>query len=279
MAVAFVQNHTVGSSNTSDAVVVATIATTDVAVGNLLVAWVSFNNNSATTPNVSSISTMAGETNSWVKIVEHDASNTSATAAVRGELWGITTTVAWTTGTSVTATLTDVNARKTILLQEFSGVGTLIRGTAGTGTSTTNTPTASTSGTALVAGDLVIGAASFETGTAGSDDTDTTNGSWSAGLTHYAGTTSASTSNIRSIMQYKIITATGVQTYNPIGGSSSYSGAVVVALRTQSPPTAPTGLTVTGSPAANGSPITLSWTHNDPDGDPQTKFKIRWRKI
>lgn len=43
-------------------------------------------------------------------------------------------------------------------------------------------------------------------------------------------------------------------------------------------PTAPTNVSVTNSPVPVGNPVDISWTHNDPDGNPQSKYQIRWRK-
>lgn len=44
-------------------------------------------------------------------------------------------------------------------------------------------------------------------------------------------------------------------------------------------PLAPTGVAVTNSPVPNGDPANVQWTHNDPDGDPQSKYQLRWRKL
>lgn len=43
-------------------------------------------------------------------------------------------------------------------------------------------------------------------------------------------------------------------------------------------PNAPTGLT-TNSPVMTGNQLTANWTHNDPDGNPQNQYQLRWRKI
>jgi hypothetical protein len=110
---------------------------------------------------------------------------------------------------------------------EFSGAAVTQRGTAGTGTSTGGTPSAATSGTALVAGDLVLGGATFETNAAATDDTDTTNGSWSAGnKTNTSGSTAAT--NISVVLQHKIVTASGAQTYNPTGANDAGSAVQAV---------------------------------------------------
>jgi hypothetical protein len=43
-------------------------------------------------------------------------------------------------------------------------------------------------------------------------------------------------------------------------------------------PTQPTGFSIVPTPG-NSSSVTISWTHNDPDGDPQTAYKIKWRPM
>lgn len=43
-------------------------------------------------------------------------------------------------------------------------------------------------------------------------------------------------------------------------------------------PLAPTGVSPV-TPVTVGSQISLSWTHNDPDADPQGKYQVRYRKV
>lgn len=43
-------------------------------------------------------------------------------------------------------------------------------------------------------------------------------------------------------------------------------------------PNAPTGVSVTNSPVPYGTNPSVSWTHNDPESNAQSKFQIRWRK-
>lgn len=226
----YIRSHTSGISNASGTTVAATIATADVAVGNTLVAWWASDNTDTGTPDVSSISRPAGETNSWVKIAQHDSSTPTSSGGVVGEMWAITTTVVWPVSTAVTVTQSASQSDKIVQLKEFSGVTTTIRGTAGTGTATNSTPTASTSGTALVAGDLVLGGGSFEYGSSGTitGDADTTNGSWAGTVINY--TSTGTSGDIGAISQYKVVTATGAQTYNPTHSLSVDSGAAVVAL-------------------------------------------------
>lgn len=228
MPAAFVQTHTSGTSTTSDTTVAATIATAAVPIGNLLALWVGFDNTATSTPTVSSVSVPAGETATWAKVASHDSSNASAAAGCRGEMWVIVTTQSWAVAQAVTVTLSAAVTAKAVVLKEFSGAAVTVRGTAGTGTSTNTVPTASTSGTALEVGDLVLGGAAFEAGAAPTADADTLNGSWANTATALAG--AANPTGISVITQHKIVTATGAQTYNPTHGAGIDSGAAIVAL-------------------------------------------------
>lgn len=44
-------------------------------------------------------------------------------------------------------------------------------------------------------------------------------------------------------------------------------------------PLAPINIQVTNAPVPGGDPANVQWTHNDPDGDPQSKYQLRWRKL
>lgn len=229
MAVAFVRNHQARNINSASInnLAVGIDASNDTVPGSTLIARITFDNTNATTPTVSSIAKMSGETASWVLLKAGDSSSATSAAGVRTEVWGIITTVVWTANTTYTITLSGSVSAKACTLQEFSGATTTLRGTAGSGTSTGGTPTASTSGTALVTGDLAIGAAGFESNAAATGDADTTNGSWST-VFNSSSSGGGSAANATSAGQYKIVTATGVQTYNPTGASDSNS--VVLAL-------------------------------------------------
>ncbi|HEY8881945.1 MAG TPA: hypothetical protein VIM47_00945 [Dermatophilaceae bacterium] len=253
MAVAFVRNHTSGVTQTGGTTIAATIATADVAIGNVLVAWMAFDNATTTTPTVSGLSKPGGETNSWARIGAVDSANAGSATGVRGEMWAIKTTVAWAVATAVTATLSQSRASKAILLSEFSGVDVTLRGTVGAGNTTNTTtspPTASTSGTALVAGDLVLGGAALDFGSSATvtADADTSNGSWAGAAV--ASTGNNSSSSVTATVQHKIVTATGVQTFNPTFSASSDAGVVVAALVAQVVPVPPRRATIVASQAA-----------------------------
>lgn len=225
-AAAFVKNHNSGTSTTLSASVAATLVS-DVPTDNLITVAVSMDNLTANTPIVLSISTPVGETATWVKLASHVSDTATAAAGAIGELWGIVTTRVWTSGTTVTVTATATITAKCMTVREFFGVTTTIRGTAGTGTSTGGTPTASTTGTTPISGDVVIGFASVEQNTAITSDSDTLNGVWDAGFKVNTSGGSPAT-NMANIQQYKIVTAAGHQTYNPTGGSDSGCGVVAL---------------------------------------------------
>lgn len=58
---------------------------------------------------------------------------------------------------------------------------------------------------------------------------------------------------------------------------SPFTGTLV--LDSRSAPTAPTVVTATPNVVEIGNATTITWTHNDPGNDPQTRYQIRWRKI
>lgn len=231
MAVAFVRHHRTQTATVSSATNLSVAIDASVAsvAGNTLIAWICCDNSGLGLPTVNSIDVPAGETAAWTRLAAHTSSSGTAAAAVIGELWAIVTTVSWPANTTYQVTLSAAVAAKVSLLAEFSGVTATRRGSVPTSTdvSTGGTPTTTTIGTAPATGDLVVGAASFETNTAATDDTDTTNGSWSAGLKANTASGGAA-ANCSGILQWKIVSAGGHQTYNPTG--SSDSGAVVTAL-------------------------------------------------
>src|SRR3954465_13221743 len=99
----------------------------------------------------------------------------------------------------------------------WSGAQNALRGTVATGVSITGAPTVQTAGTALVTGDLVIGSASFENNAQMTGDADALNGSWSAVVGTFT-TGGGAATNVGTASQFKVITATGVQSFDPTGG-------------------------------------------------------------
>lgn len=156
--------------------------------------------------------------NTWSRLTSQQ--NTDATPATFAALaiYGSTITNALTGGT-VTLTAHASSAVKDFTLYRFTGLSLTIRGVNG-GMGTGTTPAALAS-SAPLDGDLVIAATVLEGPTADTwtADADTTGGSWSANVSD--GTTGGTaTNNITIRSQYKIVNATGTQTYN---GSNSVS--------------------------------------------------------
>lgn len=224
----FVRDHTPANTKTSGTTVAATVAGADVAIGNVLVIGVVADNLSSTTPTVSSISKPAGDGGTWAKVMGVGSSTATAAGGVVGELWAIKTTTSWPVGTTVTVTLSGAVAAKGVVMREYTNALITARGTAGSGTGTTGAPTSTTAGTAIVAGDLVLGLGVFENNVAPGADADTLNGSWDSGANTFTTGGTAAT-NVAVIVQHKIPTATGAQTYNPTGLSDC--GACVIALQ------------------------------------------------
>lgn len=279
MPAAFVRAHTRGASTADTSVVSATLAA-EVPAGNLLVAAVG----ARTARTVMSLTKPAGETASWTKIT------TNSQAAASCELWAIKTTVAWASGTVVTATLSSSTSRQAFLLAEFSGVDAVIRGTAGAGDSTTSA-TSATSGPEVTAGDLVLGAGSQAAGGFFDRirvDADTLAGTWTETDRSGARTGFGDSLGLDITLQHKIVTAGGAQTFNVQGYSDQTSqnttnrpvGATVVGLRPSNvAPNAPSLIKPVGSTVVNrGAAIRCQWTFSDPNpGDVQSAYELRYR--
>lgn len=218
----FIQTHTSGTAGSGTAISCTLAAA--VPAANLIVVFFGFDNTSATAPTINTVSKPGGESATWVRQASHNSSSATSAAGVRGELWAILTTVQWAQGTVITGTLSASPPKSTAVCREYTSVLNTLRSISGTGTSTAGTPTASSTGTAPVVGDLAVGAATFETSTNPTVDSDTTAGSWST-ATIGSATGGGSAAQVRSIIQHKIVTGVNPQTYNPT--QSSDSGAVI----------------------------------------------------
>ena len=203
--------------------------TLNVATDHLLVAFMVFDNTSATAPTVTGIAKESGETNNWVKLASFDSSNASSAAGCRGEIWAIRTTKVWSSGGPYNATLSASVGGKISYTIDFDLTTTTIRGAAGTGTSTAGAPSASTTGATPQVGDLVLALGGFETNADPSAGAGFT-GNWVWGTTGGGG----STTHLRGVIGFKEVTSAGHMTWSPSG--SSDSGACVVALVAAPPP-------------------------------------------
>lgn len=65
-------------------------------------------------------------------------------------------------------------------------------------------------------------------------------------------------------------------TYTSDKSVTGIASQMFVVANPNTPPTSPTALAVT---AAGMSGINATWTHNDPDGNAQGKYQMRWRRV
>ena len=115
---------------------------------------------------------------------------------------------------------------KAVRVEYFRGAGTLRASGSTTGTSGTGAPSAAN--TTPVNGDLVVGCCGAEDTNAVSmtGDSDTTNGSWST-IVQFGSTGAGAATNQKVGHQYKIVNATGTQTFNGTVGTSTDSSAII----------------------------------------------------
>lgn len=158
--------------------------------------------------------------NTWVRLATQQNADATAANFAALAIYGCIIAAGKTlTGGTVTLTPQANVAVKDFTLYRFTGLSLTIRGANG-GMGTGTIPAALAS-SAPLDGDFVLGATVLEgpTSDTWTADADTTFGSWSANATD--GTTGGTaTDNITIRSQYKIVNATGTQTYN---GSNSVS--------------------------------------------------------
>lgn len=206
-------NKTAGST-------VAITATANIPAGTFLILALSVDNITATTPTISSVSASGGGT--WT-LLGSASSGATATAGAGIFLyaWRTLTTTQINSGSTITTiTLSGSVTSKAAEVWGWDFVTNALRNTVVTATSTGGTPSAVSSGTAFVAGDLVIGIIAGEDNAVPTGDADTLNGSWSA-IDGAASTGGNANTNTTIGMQYKYVTATGAQTYNPTTANDS----------------------------------------------------------
>lgn len=225
VAPVFVRAHTGGQTKTTGTTLTCTMGTVNVAGNTLYLAFAADNATGNTSPNITGISKPGGESASWVFKGQFLPFGGTGANSVIGELWAITTTVAWT-GFSPVVTIDTARNGKAVRMLEFSGATTTLRGTVGVDNDGAGAPSAAT-GADL--SDLVIGMSGWESDDVPTGDSDTTNGSWST-VYSIATTGGLDESNILVALQYKITTGTGTQTYNPTGAVGD-CGCIVAAFQ------------------------------------------------
>jgi len=189
--------------------------------------------------------------NTWNKI------SATRLATVGTALDGVVAVLFWskiTTAFSGTTTLTwswtNNATAKSIRAFRYSGVDT-IDGTPGTNNAASTAVSASV--TPSAAGALVIGFAAREgaAGASASNDTDTTNGTWSATSRSSLTTGGTAATNCSTLYAQKIVTASGAQTFNSTIGTSTDWAAIAVAFSAAATVSHP--ITASGSTTTDGS--------------------------
>ena len=198
--------------------------------GDTIVCWFTRDNIVNDPATGDSVSAQPGsETYTRVALAQPTPTST-ANAGIVGGVFYARLAADWSAGTNTfTLTMPTGAADRVMSLEWWRGIGAL-RGTADTNGSTTN---ASTTTADPVAGDAVLAMNCWEQSgaTAITDDTDTTNGTWSRGLRVQGaelvsgGTTAAA---VKMVTQSKVVTATGSQTYNPTNATTADSVGIVL---------------------------------------------------
>jgi hypothetical protein len=183
-------------------------------------------------------------------------------------------TTAWSGTTTLTWSWTGSSTSKVIRAFRYSGVNT-IDGTPGVGNAASTAVAVSV--TPSASGALVIAHAVRENPSEGSvtNDTDNTNGVWSATSTSSVTTGGTAATNQSSLRSEKIVTAAGAQTFNSTIGVSSDWAAIAVAFSEASAPSAVTDL----AGVAGNSQVTLTWTAPADNGSTITDYIVQYRQV
>jgi hypothetical protein len=259
----------VGNNGTKTAGTTLVVTTTaEIPSGALVVVRGAWDNTGTGTTSPTPTGTVSGASLTWTKRGERGSGSASA-AGVVGGVFTAPVTTAVASGTNITLTVSaSVTARN--LVVEYVAGASYSAVAAVTNGATTGAATVTISPTAI--GQMVHGVVYGEgdTSTAFSQDTDTTNGSWDT-LPLFGTTGNNANANVVSVGGFKIVTATGAQTYNPAtftpGGADWVATAIVLTANADHL-AAPTSLTAT---AVSSSQVNLSWTA--PAGTP-TSYDI-----
>lgn len=190
--------------------------------GTLLLMVVAYDNHASTTAATVTASNTGGGV--WTQRLAPVGSGVTTTAG--SGIWDTTFSCRTVSDVAVGGTLTTLTfgnavVAKLAVATGWRGVLETLRGTTTSAISGSGAPSVATGGTAPAVGDLVIGTASFETSATPGSDTDTLNGSWSTAVTEITAGGGGAATNIAQIVQWKIVTAGGHQTYNPTGANDS----------------------------------------------------------
>ena len=221
MAIAFGATVESAAQNKTSGTTLTFQPDSTVAVGDLLVICMACDNNNATTPTVTCADNSAsGGTANAYTVTTRNSGQALPGAGVAGSLIYCLVTRQIETTDTITATLSNAVTPKALVAQTFTGASGSLRGTAAVASATSGTA-ASVANTNPLSGDLVVAMVTSEGITTGADS-DTTNGSWSTQV--QLGTTGGSdAANVKVSMQYKVVTATGTQTFDSTVQNSDWA--------------------------------------------------------
>lgn len=202
-------------------------ATVTAAIGDTLIVVASGDNRGGATEGLPAGAITDSASHTWSRL-GYQKSTASANTACEVAVYGTEVTTAMSGGTVTLTAHADCIA-KSFHVWRFRGPSTTVRAASVGAEGTSTTP--SVTHTGPVNTDLVIGAVAFEgpLGDSVTADADTTNGTWSA-VTKHGTSEGTVVSNVAHAAQWKAVTATSSQTFNPTITSRDWE-AVIVALR------------------------------------------------
>lgn len=215
-------NRGTGSNNTSGTTV-NIVPTQNFTTGSTAILGIAFDNSGAqgSNPFNSAINYTDSSGNVWIPTYTFVNDPGAANAGVAAALLYCTVGTLGT-GTTIPITFTASTTNKAWIFVELTPGVDFITSfySLGSTTSSNSTTTPSVSATPLAAGNFVIGFTAVENTVSITSDTDTLNGSWSTAQNQTVGT---GTTGVTAFSQWKIVTATGVQQFNPVISATSDS--------------------------------------------------------
>jgi uncharacterized protein YdeI (BOF family) len=188
-------------------------------IGSLVVVRVASDNLSETTPTFTAADS---KSNTWTQRA-FQGRNATAAQGVVGAIITSHLTTALAAADTITVTLSGSVVAKAAYAEAFSGVGVFKFNSTFSSSSFGNVSASFFSGV-HVAGDLLLGAAGFETRTAIPGDIDTFQGTWSTQQSFASTSSGTDTDAVTIVGQHKIVTGTGTQQYNFTGPSTDAVG-------------------------------------------------------
>lgn len=206
-----------GNSTTSSATL-AFDCGASFAVGDMVVVCVSADNNgSGGATSLSSVTDAQG--NTYTQRVNNTQ---DPGAAAAGQTLGIYTaivTTALVTTDDITVNFSPNTAAKAALVWKVVAGATEFPKFVAAGSTAAATASPTTGAVSVNSGDVIIGALARESNSTVTADADTTNGNWSTQVS-VAGNTGTNATSSQITSQWKVVTATGNQTYNPTATSA-----------------------------------------------------------